>query len=196
MSFLYVLYYETCLFKIPHRSILQVWNLISNKKHELFNSIIGCETKVGGKDFIFGKQTFVIVTNADTDSINYENAAFETNNFLAPVYFCLVSQEQFQRYSDQLMQAWSKIQPYMDQSDVEDLPESNCFSKELQWQIPCTNVAEQLRLSFPCTLGHFSSLSLPEHQSGNLIDPCTAIFCCRYSFGAVAIFLVHGRSCP
>ncbi|MDI6679726.1 hypothetical protein QMA02_28445 [Bacillus wiedmannii] len=79
-----------------------------------------------------GNRTFLSVTNADTDSINYENTAFETNNFLAPVWFCLVNQEQFQRYSDQLMQAWSKIQPYMDRSDVEDLPEWECFSKALQ----------------------------------------------------------------
>lgn len=50
-----------------------------------------------------GNRTLLSVTNADTDSINYENTAFETNNFLAPVCFCLVSQEQFQRYSDQLM---------------------------------------------------------------------------------------------
>lgn len=32
-----------------------------------------------------GKQTFVSITNADTDSIDYENTAFETNNF--PVCF-------------------------------------------------------------------------------------------------------------
>ncbi|MCU5431283.1 hypothetical protein ACTFRO_27095 [Bacillus cereus group sp. MYBK163-2] len=89
-----------------------------------------------------GNRTFLSVTNADTDSINYENTAFETNNFLAPVCFCLVSQEQFQRYSDQLMQAWSKIQPYMDQSDVEDWLEWDCFSKALKWQIPWTDAAE------------------------------------------------------
>lgn len=76
-----------------------------------------------------GNRTFLSVTNADTDSINYDNTAFETNNFLAPVWFCLVSQEQFQCYSDQLMQAWNRIHPYMDQPDVEDLPEWECFSK-------------------------------------------------------------------
>ncbi|MED2839067.1 hypothetical protein P4255_16370 [Bacillus wiedmannii] len=52
----------------------------------------------------------------------------------------------------------------MDQSDVEDLPEWDCFSKALQWQIPWTDAAEQLRLSLPCTLAHFPSHSVPVHE--------------------------------
>ncbi len=111
-----------------------------------------------------GNRTFLGVTNADTDSFDYENTAFETNNFLAPVWFCLVSKEQFQRYSGQLMQAWSKIQPYIDQPDVEDLPEWECFSKAFQWQIPWADAAEQLRLSLPGTLAHFPSLAAPLHE--------------------------------
>ncbi|QWH18278.1 hypothetical protein EXW62_14755 [Bacillus mycoides] len=111
-----------------------------------------------------GNRTFLSVTNADTDLVNYENAAFETNNFLAPVWFCLVSQEQFQRYSRQLMQAWSKIQPHMDQPDMEELPEWECFSKAFQWQIPWEDAAEQLRLSLPVTLVHFPSLAAPVHE--------------------------------
>lgn len=111
-----------------------------------------------------GNRTFLIVTNADTDSVDYENTDFETNNFLAPVWFCLVSQEQFQRYSGQLMQAWSRIQPHMDQPDVEDLPEWECFSKAFQWQIPWADAAEQLRLSLPGTLAHFPSLAAPVHE--------------------------------
>lgn len=111
------------------------------------------------KKFYAGNRTFLSVTNAHTDSIHYENIAFETNNFLAPVWFCLVSQEQFQRYSEQLMQVWSKIQPYMDQPDVEDLPEWECFSKVLQWQIPWPDAVGQLRLRLLGTLTHFSSLS-------------------------------------
>ncbi|MEF2248264.1 hypothetical protein [Paenibacillus sp. IITD108] len=111
-----------------------------------------------------GNRTFLSVTNADTDSVDYENTAFETNNFLAPVWFCLVSQEQFQRYSRQLMQAWSKIQPHMDQPDVEDLPEWECFSEAFQWQIPWADAAEQLRLSLPGTLAHFPSLAAPVQE--------------------------------
>ncbi|MBV6715490.1 hypothetical protein [Paenibacillus chitinolyticus] len=111
-----------------------------------------------------GNRTFLSVTNADTDSVDYENIAFETNNFLAPVWFCLVSQEQFQRYSGQLMQAWSKIQPHMDQPDVEDLPEWEGFSEAFQWQIPWADAAEQLRLSLPGTLAHFPSLAAPVHK--------------------------------
>lgn len=111
-----------------------------------------------------GNRTFLSVTNADTDLVNYENTAFETNNFLAPVWFCLVSQEQFQRYSRQLMQAWSKIQPYMDQPDTEELPEWECFSKAFQWQIPWEDATEQIRLSLPVTLAHFPSLAAPVHE--------------------------------
>ncbi|MFC3770987.1 hypothetical protein [Paenibacillus sp. GCM10012303] len=111
-----------------------------------------------------GNRTFLSVTSADTDSVNYENTAFETNNFLAPVWFCLVSQEQFQRYSGQLMQAWSKIQPHMDQPDVEDLPEWERFSEAFQWQIPWADAAEQLRLNLPGTLAHFPSLAAPVHE--------------------------------
>ncbi|AVK85173.1 hypothetical protein C3943_17380 [Lysinibacillus sp. B2A1] len=111
-----------------------------------------------------GNRTFLSVTNADTDSVYYENTAFETNNFLAPVWFCLVSQEQFQRYSGQIMQAWSKIQPHMDQPDVEDLPEWECFSEAFQWQIPWADATEQLRLSLPGTLAHFPSLAAPVHE--------------------------------
>lgn len=125
-----------------------------------------------------GNRTFLSVTNADTDSVDYENTAFETNNFLAPVWFCLVSQEQFQCYSDQLMQAWSKIQPHMDQPDSM----GGC----------CTAIA----LEFTWYLGTFPFAC---HSciwvAGNLIDPCTAVFCCRDSSGAFAIFLVHGWSC-
>jgi hypothetical protein len=111
-----------------------------------------------------GNRTFLSVTNADTDSVNYENTAFETNNFLAPVWFCLVSQEQFLRYSEQLLQAWSKIKPHMDQPDVEDLPEWECFSEAFQWQIPWADAAEQLRLSLPGTLAHFPALAAPVHE--------------------------------
>lgn len=111
-----------------------------------------------------GNRTFLSVTNADTDSVDYENTAFETNNFLAPVWFCLVSQEQFQRYSGQLMQAWSKFQPYLEQPDIEDLPEWECFSEAFQWQIPWVDAAEQLRLSLPGTLAHYPSLAAPVYE--------------------------------
>ncbi|QUL55460.1 hypothetical protein KDC22_02440 [Paenibacillus tritici] len=111
-----------------------------------------------------GNRTFLSVTSADTDWIDYENTAFETNNFLAPVWFCLVSQDQFQRYSRQLMQAWSKIQPHMDQPDVEDLPEWEQFSEAFQWQIPWADAAEQLRLSVPGTLARFPSLATPVQE--------------------------------
>ncbi|BBH23728.1 hypothetical protein Back11_50730 [Paenibacillus baekrokdamisoli] len=111
-----------------------------------------------------GNRTFLSVINADKDSVDYENTAFETNNFLAPVWFCLVSQEQFQRYSGQLMQAWSRIQPHMDQPNVEDLPEWECFSEAFQWQIPWADAAEQLRLSLPGTLAHFPALAAPVHE--------------------------------
>ncbi|WP_339221898.1 hypothetical protein [Paenibacillus sp. FSL H8-0332] len=111
-----------------------------------------------------GNRTFLIVTSADTDLIGYENTAFETNNFLAPVWFCLVSQDQFQRYSRQLMQAWSKIQPHMDQPDVEDLPEWEHFSEAFQWQIPWADAAEQLRLSLPGTLARFPALATPVQE--------------------------------
>lgn len=111
-----------------------------------------------------GNRTFLGVTNTDSDSVDYENIAFETNNFLAPVWFCLVSQEQFQRYSGQLMQAWSKIQPHMELPDVEDLPEWECFTEAFQWRIPWADAAEQLRLSLPGTLVRFPSLAAPVYE--------------------------------
>jgi len=118
-----------------------------------------------------GNRTFLSITSADTDSVDYENIAFETNNFLAPVWFCLVSQEQFQRYSGQLMQAWSKIQPYIDQPDVEDLPEWERFSEAFQWQIPWADAAAQLRLSLPGTLAHFPALAAPVHEWLEALSP-------------------------
>ncbi|WP_042476458.1 hypothetical protein [Bacillus ndiopicus] len=111
-----------------------------------------------------GNRTFLSVTNTDADSVDYENIAFETNNFLAPVWFCLVSQEQFQGYSEQLMQAWSKIQPHMDQPDMEELPEWESFSEAFQWQITWKDAAEQLRLNLPGTLARFPSLAAPVHE--------------------------------
>ncbi|WP_223836778.1 hypothetical protein [Paenibacillus oceani] len=62
------------------------------------------------------------------------------------------------------MQAWSKIQPHMDQPDVEDLPEWERFSEAFQWQIPWADAAEQLRLNLPGTLDHFPSLAAPVHE--------------------------------
>ncbi|WP_391572338.1 hypothetical protein [Cohnella sp.] len=118
-----------------------------------------------------GNRTYLSITSADTDSVDYENIAFETNNFLAPVWFCLVSQEQFQRYSEQLMQAWSKIQPYMDQPDVEDLLEWEHFSEAFQWQIPWADAAAQLRLSLPGTLAHFPALAAPVYEWLEALSP-------------------------
>ncbi len=108
-----------------------------------------------------GNRTFLSVANADAQSIDYEHIAFETNNFLAPVWFCLVSREQFQRYGERLMEAWSRIRPHMDEPDVETLPEWESFSDAFEWQIPWSEAAEQMRLSLPRTLARYPMLAAP-----------------------------------
>ncbi|MFD2117903.1 hypothetical protein ACFSTH_17685 [Paenibacillus yanchengensis] len=111
-----------------------------------------------------GNRTFLSVSNAATDSIAYEHVAFETNNFLAPIWFCLVSQEQFQRYSDQVMQAWNNIQSFADHPNVEELPEWVAFSEAFQWQITWSDAAKQLCQNIPRTLAFFPSLADPVYE--------------------------------
>lgn len=129
---------------------------------------------------------FLSVTSADTDSVDYENIAFETNNFLVPVCFCLVSQEQFRGYSEQLMQALSKIQPHRGSGWVGILFQGIPMADSMGGC--CRAIA--LEGTFPFV---FRSCIW---VAGNLIAPCIGVFYCRYLSGFFAIFLVHWQSCP
>ncbi|MFD0710884.1 hypothetical protein [Paenibacillus sp. GCM10027626] len=117
-----------------------------------------------------GNRTFLSVTNANAKSIEYEHIAFETNNFLAPIWFCLVGREQFQRYGERLMEAWSKIQPHMDEPDVETFPEWESFSDAFEWQIPWLEAVEQMRLSLPRTLARYPMLAAPVQEWLNTLS--------------------------
>ncbi|WP_240417728.1 hypothetical protein [Paenibacillus periandrae] len=106
-----------------------------------------------------GNRTFLSVTNIDTVVVEYEHVAFETNNFLAPLWFCLVSQEQYGRYREQLLASWSLVQPHLEDEELEDLPEWSAFSEALVWHIPWVEASMQMRESLPVTLARYPALS-------------------------------------
>ncbi|RKN86162.1 hypothetical protein [Paenibacillus ginsengarvi] len=104
-----------------------------------------------------GNRTFLSVT-ADTGEGQYEDVAFETNNFLAPLWFSLVSPEQYQRYRERLLTTWNAVKPHLDNEDLEDVPEWEAFANALNWHIPWKEAAAQLRQSLPVTLARFPAL--------------------------------------
>jgi hypothetical protein len=101
------------------------------------------------------------VTNVGADEGEYDNVAFETNNFLAPVWFSLVSREQFERYSERLMQTWGEVQPIINRPDAEELPEWQRFSEAVQWRIPWVESAKTLQINLPGVLACFPVLAGP-----------------------------------
>ncbi|WP_051775898.1 hypothetical protein [Paenibacillus tyrfis] len=104
-----------------------------------------------------GNRTFLSVTSEAVDG-QYEDVAFETNNFLAPLWFSFVSQEQFQRYRERLISTWNTVKPHLENEDLEDLPEWEVFAKALHWHIPWGEAVTQLRQSLPVTLARFPEL--------------------------------------
>lgn len=106
-----------------------------------------------------GNRTFLSVTNTDTVVVEYEHVAFETNNFLAPLWFCLVSQEQYGRYREQLLASWSLVQPHLEDEDLADSPEWSAFSEALDLHIPWVEASMQMRQSLPVTLARYPALS-------------------------------------
>ncbi|MBE1443804.1 hypothetical protein [Paenibacillus sp. OAS669] len=104
-----------------------------------------------------GNRTFLSVTAEAADG-RYEDVAFETNNVLAPLWFSLVSQEQYQRYREWLLTAWDAIEPHLEHEDLEVLPEWEAFERALHWHIPWEEAAAQLRQSLPVILARFPAL--------------------------------------
>lgn len=110
-----------------------------------------------------GNRTFLSVTSEAVDG-RFEDVAFETNNFLAPLWFSLVSQEQYLRYRERLLTTWNAIEPYLEHEDLEELPEWEAFAKALHWQIPWGEAVTQLRQSLPVTLARFPALGPPMQE--------------------------------
>ncbi|WP_442603281.1 hypothetical protein [Paenibacillus sp. KN14-4R] len=104
-----------------------------------------------------GNRTFLSVTAEAVDG-QYEDVAFETNSFLALLWFSLVSQEQYQRYRGQLITTWNELKPHLKNEELEDLPEWEAFAEALNWHIPWGEAATQLRQSLPVTLARFPML--------------------------------------
>ncbi|GAA3410706.1 hypothetical protein ACFFNY_21110 [Paenibacillus hodogayensis] len=104
-----------------------------------------------------GNRTFLSVT-AEAVEGQYEDVAFETNNFLAPLWFSFVTQEHYQCYRERLMTAWHAVKPHLEHEDLEDLPEWEAFAKALNWHIPWGEAVTQLRQSLPVTLARFPAL--------------------------------------
>ncbi|TCZ78132.1 hypothetical protein E0485_08365 [Paenibacillus albiflavus] len=104
-----------------------------------------------------GNRTFLSVTEEAVDG-QYEDVAFETNNFLALLWFSLVSQEQYQRYRERLLTTWNELKPHLENEELEDLPEWEAFVEALNWHIPWGEAVAQLRQSLPVTLARFPAL--------------------------------------
>ncbi|UQZ84614.1 hypothetical protein SK3146_03869 [Paenibacillus konkukensis] len=104
-----------------------------------------------------GNRTFLSVT-AEAGDGEYEDVAFETNNFLAPFWFSLASEEQYQRFRERLISAWNAVKPHLDNEDLEDMPEWEAFAEALYWPIPWDEAVMQLRQSLPVTLARFPAL--------------------------------------
>lgn len=104
-----------------------------------------------------GNRTFLSVTTGAAEG-QYEDVAFETNNFLAPLWFSLVSQGQYQHYRERLITTWDVVKSHLDHEDLEDLPEWEAFTKALTLHIPWGEAEMQLRQSLPLTLARFPAL--------------------------------------
>lgn len=104
-----------------------------------------------------GNRTFLSVTSGAAEG-QYEEVAFETNNFIAPLWFSLVSKEQYQRYREQLMASWQAVETHLDNEELEDLPEWSAFGEALNWHIPWVGAVQQLRQSLPVTLARFPGI--------------------------------------
>jgi len=110
-----------------------------------------------------GNRTFLSVTakRAEAAEAQYEDVAFETNNFLAPLWFSLVSREQYRTYRERLIAAWEAVRPRLDEAELEDLPEWEAFSAALDWPIPWGEASAQLRRSLPVALARYPALGPP-----------------------------------
>lgn len=105
-----------------------------------------------------GNRTFLSVTEADNVGGTYEFVAFETNNFLAPFWFCLVSGERYRQYRERLLNAWSTARPYMGEEGVEDRPEWQSFCDALDMDIVWSEALAQMRECLPGTLSRYPAL--------------------------------------
>ncbi|MEF3303158.1 hypothetical protein [Paenibacillus sp. GYB003] len=104
-----------------------------------------------------GNRTFLSVTEGAADG-QYGDVAFETNNFLALLWFSFVSQEQYQRYRERLTSTWNAVKPSLENEELEDSPEWEAFAEALNWHIPWGEAAAQLRQSLPVALARFPGL--------------------------------------
>ncbi|MFF2092198.1 hypothetical protein [Paenibacillus sp. NPDC058174] len=105
-----------------------------------------------------GNRTFLSV-NAEAAEGQYEDVAFETNNFLAPFWFSLASQEQYQGYHERLLTAWNAVEPHLEDEELEERPEWEAFARALSWHIPWGEAVQQLRQCLPVVLARFPALA-------------------------------------
>jgi len=107
-----------------------------------------------------GNRTFLSVQHAG-GSTGYETVAFETNNFLAPLWFCLLSETRFQQYCEQVASAWEEVLPLMGQDEVddEDAPKMERFYDSLNIVLPWPEAFAQMQSCVPDTIARIPALA-------------------------------------
>ncbi|RXZ82181.1 hypothetical protein EBB07_10845 [Paenibacillaceae bacterium] len=105
-----------------------------------------------------GNRTFLSVNTAASSVGQYEEVAFETNNFVAPLWFCMVSEEQYQQYREQLWTAWEAYKPFLDEEELDGLSAGEAFYASLNLHIPWQEAVRQMRASLPVALTRYPAL--------------------------------------
>ncbi|MEK8128070.1 hypothetical protein WMW72_09165 [Paenibacillus filicis] len=105
-----------------------------------------------------GNRTFLSVNQENLSVGSYADVAFETNNFIAPLWFCVVSQERYEQYREQVLAAWQAVEPLLEQEEEEDSPEREAFWDSLNLHIPWEEALQQMNRSLPAALSRFPAL--------------------------------------
>ncbi|MFD0714162.1 hypothetical protein [Paenibacillus sp. GCM10027626] len=106
-----------------------------------------------------GNRTYLSVQNAGSVQSSYDDVAFETNNFIAPLWFSLMSEEQYQQYRSRLLTSWEAYKSKIDQDNAEELPEAAAFYKALDWSISWKEGSAQMQRCVPPIIEHFPMLA-------------------------------------
>jgi len=107
-----------------------------------------------------GNRTFLSVQQVG-ETAEYEAVAFETNNFLAPLWFCLLSETRFQQYCEQIEAAWEEVLPLMGQNEIEDTdaPKVERFYDALNIALPWSEAYAQMLSCVPDTIARIPALA-------------------------------------
>jgi len=109
-----------------------------------------------------GNRTFLSVQQAG-ESAGYEAVAFETNNFLAPLWFCLLSETRYQQYCEQVTAAWEEVLPLLELDEVEDedenSPKVERFYDALNIELPWPEAYAQMQSCVSDTIARIPALA-------------------------------------